>query len=78
MSYKFRLSAFRASLTAEQQEALGQQLVTRWNAHDELVAALTRCESLLSDLREGIETEGCAAEEILLDVRAALAKAGAL
>ena len=33
-------TSFQCRLTAEQQEALGQQLVTRWNAHGDLVAAL--------------------------------------
>ena len=33
-------TSFRCGMNAEQQEALGQQLVTRWNAYDELVAAL--------------------------------------
>lgn len=31
---------FRCGMNSEQQEAFGQQLAKRWNAHDELVAAL--------------------------------------
>lgn len=67
---------FDCSMNAAQQEAFGEQLAERWNAHDELVAALRELvDDLQGDIDAGANCRLVMSGKRIEFARAALAKA---